>query len=674
MSSSSCFPITEENLVEYAETANNFLKKVTWKPGKHLEKGTGEGSKPTRKWTTAAPQTTPEDSLSLIEIARAITKDEVLLPEGTNLLLRTVRTGIQLGSYLAAKYRISSGLKELDEMNKAKIAFTPEQRTDFNSKINTMSAVAIYTAASYIVWKLGSYQAEKVSSTAVEFNGIPEITLQGSTAAMKCMLYWFGSAISIERSGFAGDELAMIAVALKFFSGILSEVKQREASFKYTNFFTEVSYKLADSDFGVSGFNPQSSVIAVSREFNKVEWRQIVGNKIAKHEARKIVKMILLYCAKRKMNPIMVLGGLQSIRMGYGKPGTGKSMIIAAIATMFEKYCAMRGIPFLFWPFPDNMISTFQGGTAERAIEWWKRLADLDKIIYAAIDDAENNFEERTRQGVSAGVRENIGVGLRYTEGAYAINRGNFLVDVYTNIPEQVDKAFLSRVQSRFPIDGAETVEDFMDQDHLWVEKYELADPTFINMKNPVDYTYFDSQKAAKSVSAFESEATEPKDERIALAFNGLLARGVNPDEHRFFGLLYEEIHQKIYTGFTSRDVRNIQQAISSRIMDFEVPEVWFEDMNIYFEQEYEVKEELVKDLMKGNMKGLSFADIRLRESVKYLDNLSTISNIDRERKITSLVEDREIRDVAEERYAKIVESNRIQEEAAKKHALDNSR
>ena len=35
-----------------------------------------------------------------------------------------------------------------------------------------------------------------------------------------------------------------------------------------------------------------------------------------------------------------------------------------------------------------------------------------NKIIFAPVDDAENNLEERTRKGVSAGVRELIGVFL----------------------------------------------------------------------------------------------------------------------------------------------------------------------------------------------------------------------------------------------------------------------
>ena len=112
---------------------------------------------------------------------------------------------------------------------------------------------------------------------------------------------------------------------------------------------------------------------------------------------------------------------MELVFMGYGIPGTGKSMLIAAIATRLKKHCDELEIPFLFHPMPDTLISTFQGGSAEKMVKWMKPLQDPTKLIFAPIDDAENNLQERTAQGVSAGVKEVIGVFLRYTEGAYIV-------------------------------------------------------------------------------------------------------------------------------------------------------------------------------------------------------------------------------------------------------------
>jgi hypothetical protein len=49
---------------------------------------------------------------------------------------------------------------------------------------------------------------------------------------------------------------------------------------------------------------------------------------------------------------------------------------------------------------PDTIVSTFQAALAERMMKWMSVTRDPTRIIYAPIDDAENNLEERTR-GVS---------------------------------------------------------------------------------------------------------------------------------------------------------------------------------------------------------------------------------------------------------------------------------
>ena len=128
-----------------------------------------------------------------------------------------------------------------------------------------------------------------------------------------------------------------------------------------------------------------------------------------------------------------------------------------------------------------------------------KPMQDPSKIIFAPIDDAENNLQERTAQGISAGVKEVIGVFLRYTEGAYAVNYGNSSIGLFTNLPEMLDKAVISRVQGRFKIDGARTVNDFLDQDYLWWSKLEETMPNFVNMTHPLNYEYLKDQEVGKT-------------------------------------------------------------------------------------------------------------------------------------------------------------------------------
>ena len=285
---------------------------------------------------------------------------------------------------------------------------------------------------------------------------------------------------------------------------------------------------------------------------------------------------------------------------------------------------------------PDTLISTFQGGSAEKMVEWMKPMQDPTKLIFAPIDDAENNLQERTAQGVSAGVKEVIGVFLRYTEGAYAVNYGNSSIGLFTNLPEMLDKAVISRVQGRFKIDGARTENDFLDQDYIWWKKFQKTMPDFVNMSDPSSYNYLADQGFVKSMGDVLSSIEKPTEERVHEVYDRV-EQQYKTNEHMFFASLYKEM-QKTFPFFSSRDVRNIQSAISLRLTDFDLEQDWFENPEVYFKKDYETKFNMLQELMKANMKGLDFSEIRRQEVVRYLDNVATIADTDFKRKVDARI------------------------------------
>ena len=285
---------------------------------------------------------------------------------------------------------------------------------------------------------------------------------------------------------------------------------------------------------------------------------------------------------------------------------------------------------------PDTLISTFQGGSAEKMVEWMKPLQDPTKLIFAPIDDAENNLQERTAQGVSAGVKEVIGVFLRYTEGAYAVNYGNSSIGLFTNLPEMLDKAVISRVQGRFKIDGARTEHDFLDQDYLWWNKIEKTLPSFVNMQDPSGYNYLADQGLAKNMGDILKSVEKPTEERVLEIYDKIEDK-FKSSEHAFYANLYKEM-QKVFPFFSSRDVRNIQSAISLRLTDFDLEKDWFENPEKYFKKDYETKFNMLQELMRSNMKGLDFSEIRRQEVVRYLDNVATIADTDFKRKVDARI------------------------------------
>ena len=157
----------------------------------------------------------------------------------------------------------------------------------------------------------------------------------------------------------------------------------------YIEFFEQNHYKLENEDFLVAGFEPAMSKVQTNVQFNRISMDDIVANRDAKHMFSRYVDRLCCYDKESGKNPFLELGGLPSVTMADGKPGTGKSMIIAATATLLSDKCKILDIPFMFWPLPDNIISTYQGGSAERAIDWFRPMTDPSKLIFAPIDDAE---------------------------------------------------------------------------------------------------------------------------------------------------------------------------------------------------------------------------------------------------------------------------------------------
>lgn len=635
-SSAAPISVTELQLEQYLEKANGYLRKVAWIPKPGIVPTEQAESQRMKVWRESSSAGSNSQEESLAVIGREISKDPFLLLEEVNKSLGVVRKGLQIGMHLSALYTKSSGLDLLIEQNsRSRAQLEGNQPVEFRGKYTVAAAISVFACASYIVWDLSRFKMEEVGSIALDFGGIPEIALRSPVDAYSCMCYYY--AAYLKKSGVVHTGLDFVKLTLLYFRAMADEIKMREGSFQYKESFTENIYKLEKNEFLVNGFNELRNGSEISVEFRRVRFEDIVGNRDAKHKAQRMAERLICYDPKSKKNPFLELGGLPTLRLGRGKPGTGKSMQIAATATTLSEYCQKLEIPFLFWPLPDTIVSTFQGGSAERMMDWFRVLRDPSKIIYAAIDDAENIFEDRTRQGVSAGVREVEGVFLRNTEGAYAINHGNFVIEMFTNIPDQVDKAILSRVMDRMDIDGAETREDFLDQDHLWMNKYLSVDPHFVNMQDPRGYVYLSSQRRVKSLSQVYEGMKEAKEANIHRIYERVL-RSHKVTDQDFFAKFFVEM-QEDYPFFSSRDVRNIQSAVDTRVMDFDLPEEWLEHPEMFYRKEYDEKKNMLVELMRTNMKGLSFAEIRLQETIRYVETTVRIMETGREREIAALIE-----------------------------------
>ncbi|WP_430468070.1 AAA family ATPase [Winogradskyella ouciana] len=651
MEHNSTFPIKLNELDMLRDEATSYLKSIQWEQSQRAKNKNNDGKDESillylSRANKGSNVNVTSVSKTILGLKKRLLPESVAIPIYLNQSLYAVQEGITLGIWVKDSYYDASGLSTLSE-NKS--ALDSSGKREYESKMHTATAFMLFATAYKILHDLKPHASDDLSVMKQKFAGIPEVSFLSPLKGISCQLFYYDKYLG--HPDIIKTDKDVIDFTVVYFEALIDEIQLRKSTLEYTDTIEDRTYKLEKSDFAVDGWNNVFAGTAVSVEFNKVQFEQIVGNKDAKHFARRLTERLLSYDFEAKKNPFQELGGFMPVFMGYGIPGTGKSMLIAAIATRLKAHSENLDIPFLFHPMPDTLISTFQGGSAEKMVEWMKPLQDPTRLIFAPIDDAENNLQERTVQGVSAGVKEVIGVFLRYTEGAYAVNYGNSSIGLFTNLPEMLDKAVISRVQGRFKIDGARNEKDFVDQDYLWWRKLEETMPNFINMDNPDNYKYLDAQKVAKNLGEILEKIEKPTEERVLNTFDKVASK-YKDDEHMFYAHLYTEI-QKIFPFFSSRDVRNIQKAVSLRLTDFDLEPDWFENPEIYFKKDYDTKFNMLQELMRANMKGLDFSDIRRQEVVRYLDNVATIADTDFKRKVDARINQLNIEAEAREQFGK---------------------
>ncbi|WP_218598589.1 AAA family ATPase [Polaribacter sp. NJDZ03] len=636
MQKNSTFPIKQNELDMLRDEASGYLKSIQWEQSARAKNKDKDAKDESillylSRANSGSNVEVTSVSKTILALKKRLLPDSIAIPVYLNQTLYAVQEGLTLGIWIKDNYYDSSGLSSLHER---KSALDSQGKREFESKMQTATAFQLFATSYKILHDLKPHASDDLSVMKQKFAGIPEVSLLSPLKGIACSLFYFDKYLG--HPEIVKSDKDVIDFTVVFYEALIDEIQLRKSSLEYTETIVDRTYKLEKSDFAVSGWDNVFSGTAKSIAFNKIQFEQIVGNKDAKHFARRLTERMLSYDFDAKKNPFQELGGFMPVFMGYGIPGTGKSMLIAAIATRLKEHADNLEIPFLFHPMPDTLISTFQGGSAEKMVEWMKPMQDPTKLIFAPIDDAENNLQERTTQGVSAGVKEVIGVFLRYTEGAYAVNYGNSSIGLFTNLPEMLDKAVISRVQGRFKIDGARTEHDFLDQDYIWWKKLEKTMPDFVNMQNPANYQFLKDQGLSKNMGDVLGSVEKPSEARVLEAYDKAEKLHKTTD-HQFFSSLYKEI-QHIFPFFSSRDIRNIQSAISLRLTDFDLEQDWFENPETYFKQKYETKFNMLQELMKSNMKGLNFSEIRRQEVVRYLDNVATIADTDFKRKVDARV------------------------------------
>ena len=333
MEHNSTFPIKHTELRALREEATSYLKGVQWEQGfkaKSRDKNQKDESILLYLSKASGKSTASVTSVSktILGLKKRLLPDSVAIPLHLNEALYALQEALTIGIWLKDSYGDASGLSSLRER---KSALDPTQLREYDSKTQTATAFMLHGIAYRVLFELKPKASDDLSVLKNKFAGIPELSFMSPIKGIACMLFYYDKYLA--HPEIITSDKDVIDFTVVYFEAIIAEIQLRRNALEFTEPLTDRTFKLEDSEFAVSGWENTFEGTAKSVEFNKIKFEQIVGNRDAKHFARRLTERMLSYDFTAQKNPFQELGGFMPVFMGYGIPGTGKSMLIAAIAT-----------------------------------------------------------------------------------------------------------------------------------------------------------------------------------------------------------------------------------------------------------------------------------------------------------------------------------------------------
>ncbi|MCB6179504.1 ATP-binding protein [Rhodobacter sp. Har01] len=493
-----------------------------------------------------------------------------------NVLRRALAIALAMGETFAAQ----SGLAELKRANLE--GRVPEaKRAEFGELLQGEALVVLFTFANACAFLI----APHVTPVTVELGEVEEVLTDNAPLALQGALWELDQDIA----ALASDDARLVAVISGFAEALMKKVAIRAENGARVSVFTAGSWKVEADGLAIAGFKPARAAKggALVMAFKKPE--EVVGNHIAKYQAMRLAKMLMAYDFERRLNPFAELGGFIFTFMGDGKPGTGKTTLIQMMAGLLDGYCKAAGYPFRYQNFSIDQIDSYQGKSGQNAKAFIDAVLDPGVIGFGTIDDIDQVAGKRGDRQSSAGQQEVTAVFMQAFAGAGTVVRGNCTFGMFSNYPENVDDALRQRAGARFLVDGPQSREDYIDILALLLGKGHAI---------PVgDHKLFAAQEIRRAVAASFEGYARPHEEGLLRVWEAA-AKDLGPlDTIAKLGAYLKAI-QAVDERFTGRAVKNITDAVKVRAMDFELPDEWMAEPELFLFKPYDEKMAMIRALM----------------------------------------------------------------------------
>ena len=524
-------------------------------------------------------RTAPAGAVQLLATIEGADDDDALMSPVQATVLNTLRRAMSIALAVAENYASISGLGDLKRAN-LESALPAARKTEFAERLAAEALITLYVFGNATAYLLSAHQTE----ITVEVGEIEEILTDNGQTALHGALWELDQDIARH----APDDAHLVATVAAFAEALMEKVALRAQNAPRLAAFQGASWHVEADDFTVQGFTPATKTKSTTLTMTFKKPHEVVGNHIAKYQALKLAKMLMAYDFDKRLNPFAELGGFIFTFMGDGKPGTGKTTLIQMMAGLLHEYCANAGYPFRYQNLSTDNIDSYQGKSGQNAKAFINTVLDPSVIGFGTIDDIDQLAGKRGDRQSSAGQLEITAVLMESFAGANTVVRGNCTFGMFSNYPENVDDALRQRAGARFLVDGPQTQEDYIDILYLLMGK---------NHDIPLGrHDVFAAQEIKKAVAAsFESHA-RPHEAGLINVFDRVQAKIGELDTIAKLGTYLKAI-QEADARFTGRAIKNITDAVKVRAMDFELPDEWMENPDLFLFKGYDEKKSMIADL-----------------------------------------------------------------------------
>ncbi|WP_299207845.1 ATP-binding protein [uncultured Tateyamaria sp.] len=601
------------------------------KDSPQAERSSGIGTR--RRFRTTTPglvtrRTVPTGAVQLMTTIEGADDDDALMSPVQATALNALRRALSIALAVAENYASVSGLGDLKRAN-LEGALPAARKTEFAELLAAEALITLYVFGNATAYLLSAHQTE----VTAEVGEVEEILTDNGQTALHGALWELDQDIATH----APDDAHLVAAITAFAEALMEKVSLRAQNAPRLAPFTGASWHVEADDFTVQGFTPATKAKTQTLTMTFKKPHEVVGNHIAKYQAMKLSKMLMAYDFDRRLNPFAELGGFIFTFMGDGAPGTGKTTLIQMMAGLINDYCGVAGYAFRYQNLSTDNIDSYQGKSGQNAKAFINNVIDPNVIGFGTIDDIDQLAGKRGDRQSSAGQLEITAVLMESFAGANTVVRGNCTFGMFSNYPENVDDALRQRAGARFLVDGPQTREDYIDILALLMGK---------NHDIPMGaHELFSAQEIKKAVAASFDSHSRPHEPGLMEVFDRVHSDIGALDTIAKLGTYLKGI-QQADERFTGRAIKNITDAVKVRAMDFELPDEWMEEPELFLFKAYDEKKAMIEELRVPIT-----VDMVVQEINRYADSEFRYADKSDEVAIEAMVRDFGRQEEAKKRY-----------------------